>query len=149
MFSSNQILSISGNIDKECYLKSALDFAVRYEYLDEIEEGNYDFRVSNSLSTIYQITEKGKYCIGFSNATADAPEGWQKYSFKYDSDIISRIIIQYLKEFQIEYGEGDGYRKGFLMRTIESTKDYDDLHDINNYKFCLVYFTPYTIEYYI
>ncbi len=108
MFSSNQKLEISGEYDQ---LKSALEFALKLDGTD-----------LNQLC--YQTTEDGKFCIGwFSEWSNETSSGWEKFQFDFDTDIVSKIIIQFLsKQKQKGYaGFDSSTANGFIMRAIPET----------------------------
>ena len=130
MFSSNQKLEISGEYSQ---LKDTLDFILRFE------DGNMSHMC-------YQITDDGKYCIGW--APEGRPEkGWTNFQFDFDVDIVSRIIIQTLDKFKAEesgYEWCDGSTaRGFLMKAIP---DYcsDEWEGIKQPFYGIVYFEPFT-----
>ena len=108
MFSSNQVLEVSGEFDQ---LRGALDFAIDYY---ETQEKNL----------VFQITGDGKYCIGWKPDNG-ATKGWQDFQFDFDSGIVAKIIIQFLKKQKnkrspYEYFDGSTGR-GFLMKIIPGT----------------------------
>lgn len=71
MFTSNQKLEISGNYNQ---LKSALEFAIKLDGTD-----------LNKLC--YQITEDGKFCIGwFSEWKGYADNIWHDVAFYHSDD---------------------------------------------------------------
>lgn len=137
MFSSNQILDVSGGLDQ---VALALKFALEYsEHIRSFSEPD------SRRTTIFQITKSGKYCIGWSYG--DIPEGWEMYQFRPDITIISAIIRQHLESFPIHYGGGDGsYVQGFQMRALGETYAYES-EEIKNPHYCLVYFEPFTCFY--
>ena len=106
MFSSNQKLEISGEYDQ---LKSALEFAIKLDGTDLDQ-------------LCYQITEDGKFCIGWFSGNVLAL-GWRRFQFDFDTDIVSKIIIQFLsKQKQKDIPAFDGDKvKGFVMRVIPET----------------------------
>ena len=57
MFSSNQVLEISGSLDQ---LETAIDFAMAYSGQKECFT-----RRDRPAKCVYQITEDGRYCIGW------------------------------------------------------------------------------------
>ena len=134
MFSSNQILEISGSLSNRNELEEVLEFALKYSGMNQ--------GVSNLL---YQITEDGKYCIGW---RADyVPKGWLEYPFKFDINIVSQIIRQHLESFPVQKVLcGGSYEKGFIMKCIGewmcSEKD-----GIKNPFYGIIYFKPYTCFY--
>ena len=66
MFSSNQILEVSGSLSNRNELEEVLEFALKYSGVNR-EGGKF----------LYQITEDRKYCIGW---WADyVPDGWLEY----------------------------------------------------------------------
>lgn len=108
MFSSNQVLEISGEFYQ---LQAALDFAIGYYEKEEKD-------------LVFQITENGKYCIGWK--PNDYPiEGWENFQFDFDTEIVSKIIIQFLKKQKFkdnhyDYFDG-GTNEGFLLKAIPQT----------------------------
>ena len=138
-FSSNQVLSYSGTFDD---LQFALEFALKASGKDShMNEADR----KRGCKLIYQISKKGKYCIGWAFNTI--PTGWKEYEFDFDPEIVSKIIVQYLKKqepINIEDGElrGDGSTsKGFIM-----TRDCpcpEDIFDIENRFYMIVYFQAY------
>ena len=115
MFSSNQVLQISGEL-KEDILTNAIDYAMQYsDYKESFlsDDSNIipSFRIFND-----------KYYIGYTfKKDNDRNDPWQKYPFDYDSAIISKIVIQYLEKldsYNMNLGlDGSSY-KGFLLRAI-------------------------------
>ena len=142
MFSSNQIMEISGDLSHGKDLRSALEFALKYSGADKNMRQE---EIDRGCKLVYQVTEDGKYCIGWGFETV--PEGWSEYPFKFDIDIVSRIIGQHLEGAPLERrGAYDGsYNKGFVMKCIE---DWGEEHDgIKNPFYGIVYFVPYTCFY--
>ena len=100
MFSSEQIFKVSGDMSQ---LEMAIKFAI-------------DMYEVNTDSIRYQITEDGKYCLGWSGAGC-----WQKFPFDFDIHIVAQIVKQHLKKQKCEdpYEWADGTSdKGFLMTAI-------------------------------
>lgn len=103
MFSSNQLLDISGDLN-ESKLKSVLDFVVS---------------VYGGEPNAYQITDDKRFVLGYIYKDT---EGWEKFQFDYDNVILSRIIYNHLNEGEIEYGDWDGgYHKGFRVKAVEES----------------------------
>lgn len=133
MFASNQLFTISGSLDQ---LENAITFLMSHAGLTH--ESLHDTK----RALVFQITEDGKYHLGYS--ILPAPEGWEKYIFKYDPHIISLIIQQHIK-YQEQpksiYDNADGSTtKGFLL-TVDKP---DNLKS----SFCyLATIEPYTIYY--
>lgn len=142
MFSSNQILDVSGNLSHSNELESALEFALKYS---EHDKNLSQEEIDRGCKLVYQITEDGKYCIGWGFETV--PNGWFEYPFKFDIAIVSSIIRQHLESFPIEKDIGDGsYSKGFIMKCIdESLASESD--GIKSPFYGIVYFKPYTCFY--
>lgn len=135
MFSSNQVLEISGDFSN---LESALDFVI-------------DYSGYKSNFICYQITEDGKFCIGWGNSDKKQPYGnWKKFEFDYDSSIVSRIIIQLLekqKRKNSPYDYFDGSTdEGFLMKAIPETFSEEE-NGIKDPFYGIVSFEPF-INYY-
>lgn len=143
MFSSNQILEISGDLSHLDELESALEFALKYSgqaknmMQEEIDRG---------CKLVYQITEDGKYCIGWS--FKEVPEGWNEYPFRFEVDIVSRIIRQHLESFPKgnENLYDGSYSKGFVMKCIEESMS-SEKDGIKKPFYGIVYFKPYTCFY--
>lgn len=135
MFSSNQILDITGSLDQ---ITSALNFAMAYS--GELSHFS-DAEQKRGCKIVFQITKDGKYCIGW--GFEEVPDGWTEYQFKPDSKIISAIIEQRLKEIPIEEDDLDGsYERGFRMRQIDVHSE-----DAENRFFGIISFEPYTCFY--
>lgn len=128
MFASNQVLEVSGSFGQ---LKMALEFALN---------------MSGNSKCAYQITEDGRYCIG---KVYDKPkDGWTEFQFDFDSDIISRIITQFLTKQNLDYEEeGDGgYNKGFIMKVIPESMG-DEYKGIKSPFYGIVEFKPFVCFY--
>lgn len=129
MFSSNQILQISGRFEQ---LKKCLEFAL-----------NLSERHTNDLT--FQITQNGKFCIGWIDK-----EPWQKFQFGFNVDIVVDTIKKFLKEQprqESPYDYGDGSTNdGFLMKVIPET--FADTHEgIKEPFYGIVSFERYTNYY--
>ena len=115
MFSSNQKLVVSGPLEIE-YIESAINFALHYSGQDEHLSKEEQKR---GCLMVYQITERGSYCIGW--GFEEVPNGWERFSFDFDVEIVARIVKQQLEKCEIEnkFKDFDGSTsKGFLMRDI-------------------------------
>lgn len=142
MFSSNQILTISGALNSN-ELEIALEFALTYsgDYKNMTQE-----EIDRGCKLVYQITKDGKYCIGWGFETV--PKGWSEYSFKFDIATVSSTIRQYLENFPINkkfLGSGL-YEKGFIMKTIETCFN-DEAYGIKSPFYCIVYFESFSCFY--
>lgn len=143
MFSSNQVLEISGDLGLDngsCQLPAALEFALKFS--GHLETFN---RKDRPAKCVYQITEDGKYCIGWNFNGLE--EGWNEFPFDFDIEIISRIIKQHLEKYEIEDSGYDGsHYKGFIMKSIPNYmgSEYDK---IKKPFYGIVEFRPYTCFY--
>ena len=110
MFSSNQEFKISGDFSQ---LKHALQFALEY---------------SDNRNFCFQRT-KDSYCIGWmtknSKGEHEPQNGWVKFQFDFDYEIVSRIVEQELRKISTEtkmknpYECGDGSSSlGFIIENI-------------------------------
>lgn len=101
MFSSNQKLEVSGSMDQ---LEPALRFAL-------ILSDSYGKELA------FQITKNGKYCIGWDINQ----EGWEKFQFDFDVEIIAKIVSQFLKK-RTNSSQREKFdwstSMGFLMKNI-------------------------------
>lgn len=142
MFSSNQILEVSGSLSNHGELENALEFALKYSgYSKNMRKEEID----RGCKLLYQITEDGKYCIGW--GFESIPKHWTEYPFKFDIDIVSRIIRQHLESFPIEKDVWDGaYAKGFIMKCVDEYTSTEKT-GIKNPFYGIVYFEPYTCFY--
>ena len=135
MFSSNQIFQVSGDM---LHLESALQFAL--EYSDNLRCLNKEER-DRGCKLVYQITDKGKYCIGW--GFKEVPGGWQEFDFDIDVKSLSNIIAMHLSKLNVvDNGYGEGYESnGFLMKSIMEI--FGDYGDIKNAFYGIVSFEPY------
>ena len=148
MFATNQIFEISGKLED---LPAALDFAMRC--------AGYHKPMTRSIDRVacgYQITEKGVYCLGFlgvkgRTATYRKPgpyEGWTAYDFDYDPEIVSRIVMQWLKKQDVPTGSFDRcdgmHLDGFLLREIRNPYKKDtSRYDLRNPQRGIISIQPY------
>lgn len=135
MFSSNQILEVSGSLDQ---IETALKFALEFSgYMKNLTQSEYD----RGCRLVFQVTEDGKYCIGW--GFKDVPNGWTEYQFRPDISIISAIIKQRMEDAPIKDDGWDGsYHHGFIMKKI----DYNT-PGVENEHYGIVYFEPFTTFY--
>ena len=142
LFSSNQIFEVSGNLSHSDELESALEFALKYSNQAKNMEQK---EIDRGCKLLYQITKDGKYCIGW--GFKDVPEGWNEYPFRFEIDIVSKIIRQHLESFPKKEGGYDGsYQKGFVMKCIEESMS-SEKNGIKKPFYGIVYFEPYTCFY--
>ena len=129
--SSNQILEISGSFDQ---LRLALDFAINYSR-------------ENEKNLCFQITDDGKFCIGWGDKDGNPFKGWEKFQFGYDSEIVAKIIVKHLEMQKYErspYEDFDGGTdEGFLMKVIPETFS-DDYKGIKNPFYGIISFQIFT-----
>ena len=140
MFSSNQILEFSGCLNHEKELFNALEFALKASgHLNSFT------RTNKPSKCVYQITDDGRYCIGW--AFNDINKGWNEYPFDFDLSIISQIIIKHLEKQEIDKDIWDGgYEKGFIMKAIPESM-CDEYNGIRKPFYGIVEFRPYTCFY--
>ncbi len=138
MFSSNQILEVSGDLSHSDDLYNAIEFALK--------ASDHDFTKPNTKSKcVYQITDDGRYCIGWAYETVE--KGWTEFQFDFDLSIISQIISQHLRKQEIEKDIWDGgYNRGFFMKAIPESMG-DEYNGIKNPFYGIVSFEPYTCFY--
>ena len=140
MFSSNQILEVTGCLSHDKELYNALRFALLFA--DELKCFERNDKPSKC---VYQITSDGRYCLGW--AFERVEEGWNEFPFDFDLDIIAKIIEKHLEKQKILYGGWDGsYNKGFRMKAIEESMGDEDNGVINPF-YGIVEFSPYTCFY--
>lgn len=140
MFSSNQILEVSGCIEHSGELKNALEFALNAS--DNLELFT---RSENPGKCVFQITEDGRYCIGW--AYGNVKQGWNEFQFDFDIDIISQIISKHLQKQDIVRGMWNGsYSKGFIMKVIPTNMS-SEYNGIKEPFYGIVEFKPYTCFY--
>lgn len=141
MFSSNQILKVSGCLSHSGELYNALEFALKAS--DDLSSFNNVTKAD--IRCVYQVTNDGRYCIG--KSYGKPKDGWSEYPFDFDLSIISQIIIKHLEKQNIERDIWDGsYAKGFIMQAIPESMS-DEYNGIKNPWYCIVEFSPYTCFY--
>ncbi len=140
MFSSNQILQVSGSLNHTEELYTALEFALKIS-----GKINSFTRKDRPSKCVYQITEDGRYCIGW--AYEKIEKGWSEFPFEFDLSIISQIIVKHLQKQEMQRDMWDGsYEKGFLMKYVED--DFlDETNGIKEPFYAIVEFCPYTCFY--
>ncbi|MCI8345866.1 MAG: hypothetical protein HFJ42_08005 [Clostridia bacterium] len=139
IFSSNQIFEVSGNLSLSGELETALEFALKYSGNDK---NMLQSEIDRGCKLVYQITENGKYCIGW--GFENVPSGWIEYPFKFTIEKVSKIIMKHLEKFPIKTNSiwvGGSYDKGFLMKCNVSGSE------VENPFYCIVSFEPYTCFY--
>lgn len=129
MFSSNQIFEISGSLDS---LERTLRFAM-------------EFHGVGKSGVRYQITEDGKYCLGWGD-----DEHWLNFPFDFDAHIVAEIIKQHIrkqprKDSEWDWADGDT-ETGFLMKVIPETFS-DECNGIKQPFFGIVSIEPF-VEFY-
>ena len=152
MFSSNQIIEMSGPLYDIEYIKFALKSAL---VLSGSEDVLQKVR-KRDIKIVYQIGKNNStYCIGW--AVDDLKDGWNEYPFDFDLDIVARIIQQHVeKVFKTnkapinDFGGCDGRtEKGFIMKLAPAA--YNDCKDAgivyHSSFFGLVQFLPYWCYY--
>ena len=87
MFSSNQVLEVSGDLGHRGDLKNALEFALK-------KSGDYESftRSDRPSKCVFQITGCGDYCIGWGCHDENPEDGWTEFQFDFDIDIVAAII---------------------------------------------------------
>lgn len=112
MFASNQEFCISGDLSQiETALRFALQMSGEIKNIDKKEQ-------ERGCMLTYQITDTGKYCIGWS--FKEPQRGWQAYPFDFDIHIVAELIEQHIRkqprpESHYDYSDGST-EKGFLMK---------------------------------
>lgn len=123
MFSSNQVLEISGSMNQ---LQFALQFALDYSgHAKNMEPSE----IKRGCKLVYQISKDGKYCIGWD--CGEVSKGWQEYPFDFEVDIVARIIAQYLRKMETpdngyEWADGD-----VALNEFENVLEYFDIEPEN------------------
>lgn len=137
MFTSNQVLELSGSLDQ---VQAAIEFAFNYSGYQKSFT-----RKDSPAKCTYQITDDGRYCLGWSYGSLE--KGWNEFPFDFDVGIIALIVKQHLEKQKISYTDYDGsHAKGFLMRAVEDSFSLEE----PNIKspFCgIVEFSPFTCFY--
>lgn len=142
IFSSNQVFAISGDLYYRNGIEDALKFALKYS---DIDKSMMQQKTDREIIFLYQITEDGKFCIGWNYEYV--PEGWKKFPFKFNVKAVSKLIREHLEDYPVKEDVWDGsYRKGFLMKTVEETLS-DEFRRIKMPFYTIVYFEPFTCFY--
>ena len=122
MFSSNQVLEISGSMDQ---LPIAMQFALDYS---DHARAMTPREIERGCKLVYQIAKDGKYCIGW--AFGKVSEGWLEYPFDFEVDIVAGIIAQHLRKMKTpatgyEWADGSD-AEGFLMKVIDCDSNIEN-----------------------
>ena len=135
MFSSNQTIKVSGELNKEDVL-NVLTFAIK------CYGENIFTRKEKPVPLAYQECEDGTYCIGVAH-----DKGWTEFPFSYDLDIVASIICNKLSNQKVkDFGYDGSYSKGFIMENIEDSLDSEE-NGIKNPFWGIVSFRPFTCFY--
>lgn len=134
MFSSNQVLSVSGELDIK-YIKHCLSFALQL--------AGYDYNSSTSICTC-QTTEDGRYCIGW--ASGSIPNGWNSYDFGFDINQISEIIYNHMKTIDPYKANNCAACSGFVMDVIPETLAEQENGIVKPF-YGIICFRPYLCQY--
>lgn len=137
MFSSNQILEISGSMDQ---LKKTIEFALDLE--DSLETFSQQ---NSSYECVYQITKDNKYLLGWASKNQSI-DGWSSFPFDFNLDIISMIIAQHCQKVKLTENMGDGaYHNGFLLKSMKS--NFDNSDNIKNKRYAIISIEPFLCFY--
>ncbi len=134
MFSSNQVLNVSGSLSAKDELGEALKFGLKMA------------GATPDTKLVYQIANDGRYCIGCVIHVAPE-EGWTEFPIGCNVDIIANLIRGYLSKFDTNEDIWDGsYIKGFLMENLPYTMSKEE-YGIKNPFCCYLTFKPFTCFY--
>ena len=129
MFSSNQILQISGDLGHQDELHNALQYVIE-RYGSEVRS--------------FQITADGRYAIGWAD---HKPDIWTNYPFETSVEILEPIIRKFLnKQIVKDDGWDGGYYKGFLIKSVRESMG-DEGNGIKEPFYTIVTIEPYTCFY--
>ena len=144
MFTSNQVIAVSGTLSKsDKEMEKALEFALKLHGEVEVTEQG---ELKTNCTFIYQITENEKFCLGL--GYSNVPDGWHVYAGELKLDSICDKIREFIEPLP---GRGGPFRRGmtvqgFIMKNIEeclkSEKD-----GIKSPFYGIVYFEPFTCFY--
>ncbi|MCQ2749092.1 MAG: hypothetical protein MJ246_03685 [Clostridia bacterium] len=141
MFSSNQVLEVSGDLSKfSNQLSEAIRFAfAMYGLLDDRDKNE----VRKDFKLIYQITDDGKYVLG--QCYKQVPDGWTDFNIKVNIEIITILIRAHLRDAKYDFSENlDGsYEEGFLMKCIPENESSENLRGIKNPYYGIVSFESF------
>lgn len=141
MFSSNQIIKISGTLE-EAEIKRVLDVILDIAG----HERSWDGKRIDCHYT-YQISTDGAFCIGY--RYNEPHDGWEDFQFGFDPNIVAKAIKNQLTKlkFPDTWDGWDGStEKGFLAENIENSFA-DEKDGIKNPWYGIVKFSPYTCFY--
>lgn len=116
MFSSNQVLLLSGPLDGPD-LEQALAFAL--EFSDQLA----GFGTESAKSCpVYQITADGKFCIGWRLKSRTLPH-WADFPVPYTAKQIAGRIRDHLRPMYSgpQYTSCGVWKSGFLMSVISES----------------------------
>lgn len=138
MLSSNQVLEISGSMRQ---LAQAIKFVMIYS-----DYTHFFTRNDRPAKCVYQTTDDGLYCIGWSGHGETPPDGWKEYPFDYDPDIIGAIAQQWLenapKPVDENMGNDGSHNIGFLLQESVGRR-WEDQKQIKNGHRCIFTLRPF------
>lgn len=152
MFSSNQIFDVTCDFRD---LARVIDFGVSLA-----DDRECLTRRDGTVMPAFQITETGLYCFGRGTMKSippsqrypcghrghDASEGWTDFPFKYDPEIIAKIVTQWVKEQpEPPHTMTDGSEEiGVRVMCKESVPDNGEIYmGIKNPFSTILVFQPY------
>lgn len=138
MFSSNQVLEISGDMRQ---LEAAIEFAMRYS-----DQNECFMRREKPAKCVYQISDDGRYCIGWALHDEVPPDGWSEYPFDYDPKIIGPVVRQWIEKAPRPFDENaelDGsHHIGFLLQESGGSR-WAEQERIKNGWRCIITIRPF------
>lgn len=138
MFSSNQVLEISGGMDQ---IEAAIGFALKYSGHTQCFT-----RIEQPSRCVFQTTADGRYCIGWALRKEETPEGWAEFPFDYDAAIIARIVRQWLEKTPLPHNDNECYdgtsKLGFLLQESGGCR-WKERERIKTGSRCIVTIRPY------
>lgn len=128
MFTTNQIMNISGTLDK---LAPAIDFALR---------------MSGHANDIAWQVSGNTFVIGYT--AGRQTEGWNQYNHGTSTKKIAKDICRFLKEQELkplpQHDKDTYWDRGFLMTLVD---DSGEKPPVTNGEYALVRFEPYDCYY--
>ena len=138
MFSSNQVLEISGDMRQ---LEAAVEFAMRYSGQNECFT-----RREKPAKCVYQVSDDGRYCIGWALRDEELPDGWSEYPFDYDPKIIGAVVQQWIEKEPRPFDENAGWdgshHIGFLLQESGGSR-WKEQEQIKNGWRCIITIRPF------
>lgn len=134
MFSSNQILDISGTFEQ---LEAALELALKIHGTNPDKD-----------HLVWQATDDGRFVIG--RIYNDKEEGWNEFQIDFTTEFAAKAIAKHVMSIPHEpYDQDDGgfVKTGFRMKAFPETVLDKVRNGVKSPSYAIVEFSQYALFY--